>query len=157
MALPRATREFAAAWVRADAELCERAGAAFATPGAWRQRIRATLAEILAYLASDPDRARLYVAEAVYAGEELSKRRQASMARLAAMIDTAREDPTATTHPPSIVADGIAGGIWHQVHRLVYNGRAAELPAELPQLMYLVVLPYMGTRAAAQELGRPAR
>jgi AcrR family transcriptional regulator len=146
---------FAAIWETADAELCTRMGAAFAGADPWRSRMRAAVAAGLAFLAEDEGLARLYIADVFFAGGAARERRQASMERFAAMIDTGRREASSSFPTPAIVADGIAGGVWHCVYRLVASGRSSELPTELPQLMYLVVLPYLGVGVAEEELRNP--
>ena len=152
---PREQAEFAAAWEAANEELAERMTAAFAPAAAWRDRVRAALAAALDFLAEDEPRARLYVSEVLFAEEGVRRRRQSGMERLSAMIDCGREE-MGGRDLPSVVADGVAGGIWQCVHHAIRTGRTAELPADLPQLMYFVVLPYLGLEAAQEELRRPA-
>jgi hypothetical protein len=150
----RDQEEFAAVWEAANAELARRMAAAFERPGPWRDRIRAALDAALRFLSEDEERARLYVAEVLFAEEDVRRRRQSGMERLSAMIDRGRAE-AGDRALPSVVADGVAGGVWHCVHRFIRAGHTAALPEELPQLMYFVVLPYLGLDAALEELRRP--
>ena len=154
MRLP-AEERFAAAWDAADAEFGERMAAAFETSGPWRDRIRAALEAGLRFLAADAERARLYVADVNFAAADVRARRQAALARLGAMVDLGRGERRDPRRVPATIADGIVGGVWHRVQSLVGAGRVAELPDELPTLMYFVVLPYLGLEAAEEELRRP--
>ena len=147
---------FLAVWDVVDVELSRRVADAFEErPGPWRERFRAALDAGLRFLAADEGRARLYVTDALYAGEEVAERRRRSLQRLAELIDRARVEMADPERVPSLIADGIAGGIWHRVFRLVGAGRYAELPAELPDLMYVAVLPYCDAHVAEEEL-RPS-
>jgi AcrR family transcriptional regulator len=147
---------FTATWEATDAELWDRMASAFAAAEPWRTGMRAALTAALVYLAEDAATARLYVAEVFFAGEAVRERRRATMERFAAMIDLGRGESPGASSMPAMVADGVAGGVWHCVYQLVAAGRSSELPAELPKLMYLVVLPYLGVRAAEEELGIPS-
>lgn len=146
--------DFAAAWDRVDRLLQERMIAAFCGEEPWRERMRATLAVAFAFLAEDPERARLYVVDSLFAGEPVHKARHLAIERLGDMIDGGSEEAMALARPP-IVALGIAGAIWSHSHGLIRDGRVAELPGDLPQLMFFTVLPYLGTAAAHEELERP--
>jgi hypothetical protein len=146
---------FAAEWFKVDAELSERMGAAFVTEGPWRERIRTSCATALAYFAEDPARARLYVVDSLFAGKNVLDARQEAIERLGAMIDAGKAETTKLPGRPWIVAVAVAGGVWNRVQALIREERAAELPGELPQLMYFIVLPYLGTEIAFEELERP--
>lgn len=144
---------FAALWLEADAALREPVDEAFARPGAWRARIRAALAAELSFLAADEPRARLYVTEAVFAAEPVRSARRAAMRRRVGMLDAGRleaSDPDVSI----AIAEAIAGATWEHLNRAIRGGRAADLPADLGELTYLTVLPYLGARAAAAELRR---
>ena len=143
---------FAAAWDQVDGEVNRRMRAAFELPGEWEDQLRAALHAALAHLASDEGRARLYVAEVHYVDDRLRERQRAAMARLSATIDLGRAGASDAERVPEHISDAISGAIWHRVRHLVQTGRGAELPDEVPRLMYLAVQPYRGTAAAEAEL-----
>lgn len=151
---PSGQEEFAAEWEAANAELIRRMTAAFERPGPWRDRIRDALAAALRFLAEDEPRAHLYLTDVLFAEESVRRRRQSGMERLGEMIDLGRVE-AGDREFPSVMADGVAGGVWHCVHHFIRIGLTARLPQELPQLMYFVVLPYLGLEAAREELRRP--
>jgi AcrR family transcriptional regulator len=152
--LPEEREALAAAWEVANAELAERVKPAFGPPGSWRERMRRGLSAVLDFFAEDPVRARLYVAEVVFAGEGPRRDHRNAIDELGAMIDAGRTEPGARELTRTL-ADGVAGGIWHCLRDYVVDDRAGELPGMLPDLMYMIVLPYLGTEAAVQELRRP--
>jgi len=145
---------FAAVWTSIDVQLSVQMRSGFTVPGGWRERMRNALGVGLRFLAEDEGRARLYLAEFHFAGDGVRIPRASALERLAGLIDRGREEPTAPERLPGTLAEAIAGGIWHRVADLVRAGRAAELPDELPNLMYFVVMPFLGREAAQEERTR---
>lgn len=147
---------FAQIWAQANDCLIEAMTGAFDSGGEeWRQRVRAALVAGMGWLAAEPQVASLYVVNAIFAGDPVRHRRQEAIERLGRMIDGGRAHLPDPDRVPYSVAEGIAGGILHRAHLLVGTGRAAELPGEVGDLMYVVVLPYLGLAAAEVELLRP--
>jgi AcrR family transcriptional regulator len=139
--------------------LAERlAAASQAGDGAdWRTRMRLGLADFLGFCEDEPAIARALVVEVHVPGGEALMKRAAAMRRIAAFVDTAREElGDGQEAPPEITAEGIVAGI----HAVVYsrlaaasgNGAGAEFRSLLPELMHLAVLPYFGSEAAAAEM-----
>ena len=52
---------------------------------------------------------------------------------------------------PALAAETAIGGLYEVVYSLVLQGRTAELPALLPELLQTVLLPFVGAHAAAEE------
>lgn len=146
---------YAAVWDEVNFEFDQRVFPAVMEPGPWRDRARAALEAGLRFLAEDDARARLYVSEVMFAGAALRERRETAMRRMIALIDLGRAEAPDPEQVPDILADAIAGAIWHRANHLIRHGRSAELPSDLPQLLYLVLLPYLGSEVAQDELGRP--
>ena len=75
---------------------------------------------------------------------------------LAEVVDRGRFVTNAVREPPEVAAEGVVGAVFAVLHtRALEDGgeRFAEL---LGSLMNIVVLPYLGARAASRELSRPA-
>jgi AcrR family transcriptional regulator len=147
---------FAAVWDEVNFEMDQLLFPVVTKPGPWRERARAALEAALRFLAEDDSRACLYVSEAVFGGQALQERRVTALLRTSAMIDLGRAEAPDPERVPSVLADAIAGAIWHRAGYLIRRGQSADLPADLPQLLYLMFLPYLGTEAAQEELRRPA-
>ncbi len=142
--------------------VAERLGAAVARAGEgadWRSRMRAGLAELLAFCEDEPTVARALIVEVHVPGGEALLRRAAAMRRAAAFVDTARgELGEGEEAPPSITSEGIVAGI----HAVIYSrlatppegGGEPEFRPLLPELMHLAVLPYFGSEEAAAEMQR---
>jgi AcrR family transcriptional regulator len=146
---------FAAAWGGVDAEISDRMSTAYGRRGDWQDRLRDALSAGLEYLASDEDRAKVYVAEALYVSEGMRDRQREALTRLSSTVDLGRDaaGESGGRTPPGI-AEAVSGAIWHRVQQLVQTGRGAELPDQVSRFMYIAVLPYRGAMAAEAELGR---
>jgi AcrR family transcriptional regulator len=154
--------------------------AAYAGESSWRDGIRAALAALLALLDSEPELARVCVVEALGAGTLVLERRarvlQAAADALSAGAPSGRG--AAAGEPPLLTAETVVGGGFSVIHtrlllreqdsggaRARKGGSQRPRPAHAPapplgqllgQLMALILLPYLGPRAAGEELTRPA-
>ena len=58
---------------------------------------------------------------------------------------------TARAEPATPVAvEAVVGGCWQVLHHYVEGGRVAELPAAAPQLVFLLLAPFIGSQEAAR-------
>ncbi len=57
---------------------------------------------------------------------------------------------------PEVTAEGVVGAIFAVLHTRLLEGSEEPLTGLLGSLMSMVVLPYLGARAASAELSRPA-
>jgi AcrR family transcriptional regulator len=123
-------------------------------PG-WRDGIRAGLARLLMFLDDEPGLARVCVVEALGAGPTVLERRAQVLEELAAVIDRGRAFTSTTNQLPEVTAEGIVGAIFAVLHTRLLEGGKEPLTDLLGSLMSMVVLPYLGARAASSELSRP--
>jgi AcrR family transcriptional regulator len=145
---------FAAVWSSADDELAELLESTYeAEEGEWPRRLRATLDAFLSYLDSDPDRARLYVAEVQQVSDQMRARREQAQARLATYVDRGRDGRSGGA--PDHVAEAIAGAIWFRLESRMRRDEQGDLRSELPLMVYFAVLPFCGSEIANAELRRP--
>jgi AcrR family transcriptional regulator len=143
---------FLAAFDATAARLRQRieAAAAEAGPG-WRERLRGGIAELLRFIAEEPEEARMAIVEGRASSPDGLRRRDKLLDRFAGCIDAlVRED---LDEPPSaITAAGIVGGIESVLYSRLQKGEVGGLDALLPSLMYFAVLAYAGHEAAGEEL-----
>jgi AcrR family transcriptional regulator len=145
-----------AVWDAISAELLVLEEAAFGGSAPWRDRIRTVLEVQIEYFVEYPELARLYLAESLFCGEMMKRRRGVAISRLARMIDAGQGERDADDDRFE-GAEAVAGGVWGQMVQAVRAGEPKRLKEELPELMYLVVLPYLGRGAARRELGSAER
>ena len=129
---------------------------AYAGERGWRDGTRAALARLLVAMDEEPALAKLCVLEALAAGARVRERRAAVLARLAELVDRGGDVREPSKRPPPLTDVGVVGGVLAVLQaRLLGEGdrRFSEL---LGPLMSMIVLPYLGPRAARSELAKPA-
>ncbi len=143
---------------------------AYGSRRTWRERVRHGLAALLTFLDAEPQLARVCAIEALGAGRLVLARRAQVLDELIAALDTDAPRGRGASGKPLLTAEGVIGGAFSVIHgRLLEQGatdkqRVAEEaggdPAPLiqlhGQLMALIALPYLGPRAAGEELTRKA-
>lgn len=142
---------FSQVWEGFNTDFLQRTRAAYAAAGGWREGLRAAAWDYCRWLQEDELRARLFMTEPVFAGETVQASRDAVMAEF---VDLLQLGCGGGADVRSAHAEAVLGSIWVRVAALVRTGRFDKLPAGVPQMMYLVVLPYLGPDAAQEELRR---
>jgi len=135
-------------------EIIERLLAAFLTGSTWRERIRAVACAMFDFIEEDRRRARFMYIEVFAAGERAQTIREGGTAAMVELIDQGRQE---LEHPDRLsraTAEAIAGSVFRQIRAAIERDdpRANDL---MPQLMYSVVLPYLGAEEALRELEIP--
>lgn len=147
---------FLAALEQSVSQVGRAAREAYEREEVWREGIRAGLAELLVFLNADPALARLCLVEALGAGPRVLERRAEMLEELAELVDEGRFVTSAVREPPEVAAEGVVGAVFAVLHTRVLEGGGEPFTNLLGSLMNIVVLPYLGARAASRELTRPA-
>jgi AcrR family transcriptional regulator len=124
----------------------------------WPERIGLGLQTLLTALAEQPDGARVGMVECLSAGDASVTRLHSALARFVPILEEGRahgaeEGSIDVGQLPSQISAAVVGGIASIVHRRVLEGRTAELPALLPDLLYFALLPYLGQERAIAAAG----
>ncbi|HWX45041.1 MAG TPA: helix-turn-helix domain-containing protein [Solirubrobacteraceae bacterium] len=132
----------------------------------WRERVRDALEATLAFLDAEPELGYLCVVGALGGGTRALERRTLVVGRLVDAVHEGRLESRAQRRPERLVAEGVVGAVLAVVHaRMVECGpvrtrsrgdASKPLLALLNPLMGMIVLPYLGARAAELEQRRPA-
>jgi AcrR family transcriptional regulator len=115
----------------------------------WLDRVRGGAQAVVDLFAAEPSLARAVVVEVAAAGAEAQRRRWAAIGRFARLLEAGRE-PTGRELPPNtavMAVSAVSGLLFDELQA----GRAAELPERMPDLLFAVLVPYLGPRAAAAE------
>jgi AcrR family transcriptional regulator len=128
---------------------------AYEQESGWREGLRAALARVLMFMDEEPGLAKLCIVEALGAGERVLDCRAAVLDELAEVIDRGRSASNAMREPPEVTAEGVVGAIFAVLHTRVLEHGDQPLTDLLGSLMSMIVLPYLGARAAGRELARP--
>ena len=125
-------------------------------PGApWAERIAAGLGALLDDLAEHPDEARFAIVEVLAAGPKALARRDAALRQFTGFLDAGRAETSVEL--PGITSLSIAGGINELLYSEILHGAASRLPSRLPDLMFWIVLPFLGPERAEGERERVRR
>jgi AcrR family transcriptional regulator len=146
---------FLAAFEQAVTQAESLAREAYERESNWRDGVRSALAKLLIFMDAEPGLAKLVVVEALAAGDRVLERRAQALDELAGVVDQGRFLTNATREPPEVTAEGIVGGVFAVIHTRLLEGGKEPLTDLLGSLMSMVVLPYLGARAASRELSRP--
>lgn len=117
----------------------------------WSEKIGLGLATFLDRLAGDPALAHLCVVEVLAAGPPALAGRAAAMDAFRVFLEPGVQDAPEGLPVPALAAETVIGGAYEVVYSLVLEGRTAELPILLPDLLEIVLLPFVGAHAAAAE------
>lgn len=141
-----------AAYDEVVAEFCERVRAAHDDAGSWHDRIWAAGWAAMRFLREDPARARLFVVEVNGVGSRAQAHRDRMVQGLADLIDAGREELEDPGLVSRCTAEIAAGSIYGAMLAKVRGGWLERREDFLPELVYMAVLPYLGARAAEDEL-----
>ena len=121
----------------------------------WAQRLAAGLSALLVHLSEHPDEARFAIVEVLAAGPKALARRDAALRQFTGFIDAGRAETSVEL--PAITSLSLAGGVNELLYSEILHGAAARLPSRLPDLMFWLSLPFLGTEGAAAERERARR
>jgi len=113
-----------------------------------RQAIAATRA-VLAFLAAEPDLARLCLVESRAAGPAVTARFNEAVGEMAPLLRRGRGERPEGERLPASTEDSTIGSLVSLVHRKVAAGEAKQLEDLLPDCAELALLPYLGPSEAA--------
>jgi AcrR family transcriptional regulator len=143
---------FLAAYDQALGALYRGTSAAFssAPKAAWAERIRIALAAFLGMMAARPATARFCVVDVLAAGPSALARRDASVRQFAGLIDTGRAE--SALELPAVTALSLA--INELLYSEILHRAGAQLEARLPEIVFWVTQPFLGSDAAHAERRR---
>jgi AcrR family transcriptional regulator len=119
----------------------------------WAGRVASRIAALLAGLAANPDLASFALAGPPAAGGELSARHDVFLDELIEALTAGA--PKSARSPSAATRQGIAGGLAALILEKVEAGEGERLAELLPDLVELVLTPYLGRERAASEAERP--
>jgi AcrR family transcriptional regulator len=133
-------------------EFCSRVSAAYAGPRSWHDRIWAAAWAAMGFLREDALRARFFVVEVNGAGNRAQARRDRVLQGFADLIDAGREELEEPASMSRSTAEMVAGAIYGTILTKVKGGAIERGEDFLAELVYMAMMPYIGARAAEDEL-----
>ena len=110
----------------------------------WPQQAIAALRAALAFLAEEPDLARLCLLESRTAGPAATARFNEAVAELAPALARGRAERPEGARLPDSTEDSTLGSLVSLAQRKVAAGEAEQLDTMLPEFSELLLLPYLG-------------
>lgn len=135
----------------ADA-FCVCATSAYAGPRSWHDRIWAAAWAAMRFLQENPARARFLVVGVNGAGGRAQARRDLVLQGIADLIDAGRTEVPGAAAVSRSTAEMVTGAIYGTVMTKVRAGALERREDFLSELVYMAMMPYLGARAAEDEL-----
>jgi AcrR family transcriptional regulator len=123
----------------------------------WPERIAAGLRALVELLAVEADIARLSMVEVTAAGDDARARYRAALARFTPFLEEGREYSSQVEELPADTARFAIGGATSMIFDEIRAGRGPELKRILPDLVFAVLMPYLGPEEAEDEMRRVTR
>ncbi len=121
----------------------------------WLDRVERGLATIVELFAVEPELARTAIVEVAAAGADARQMHWDAVARFTQYLEEGRELSDGRELPENISLMS-AGAVSGLIFDELLAGRAEQLPAMLPDLLFAMLVPYIGPGAAAEEMRRVA-
>jgi AcrR family transcriptional regulator len=121
----------------------------------WPERVAAALRAMVQLLAAEADIARLTMVEASAAGDQTRQRYGEMLDRFTPFLEEGR-DYSEQEDLPADTARFAIGAATSMIFDEIRAGRGPELERILPELVFAVLMPYLGPDAAEAEMQRVA-
>ena len=121
----------------------------------WLERVRVGLATIVELFALDPELARTAIVEVAAAGADARQRHWNAIIRFTEFLEDGKELAGGRELPDNIALMA-AGAVSGLIFDELLTGRAERLPELLPDLLFAMLVPYIGPGAATNEMRRAA-
>jgi AcrR family transcriptional regulator len=123
----------------------------------WPEQIAAGLGALVELLSVEADIARMAMVEVTAAGDDARTRYRAALARFTPFLEQGRTYSGQGETLPADTARFAVGGATSMIFDEVRAGRGPELKRILPDLVFAVLMPYLGPEAAEDEMRRVTR
>jgi AcrR family transcriptional regulator len=122
----------------------------------WISRVRKGLGTLIQIFALEPELARTAVVEVAAAGADARKLHWDALNRFQGYLEAGRELGPDKELPEqiSVMAVGAVSGL---IFDELVAGRTEQLPELMPDLLFAMLVPYIGPSAAADEMRRAAQ
>ena len=122
----------------------------------WPDRIAAALRALVDLLSAEADIARMAMVEVTAVGEDARIRYRSALGRFTYCLEEGRRISPQGDELPADTAGFAIGGATSMIFDEIRAGRGPELRRILPDLVFAVLMPYLGPEAAEDEMRRVA-
>lgn len=131
------------------------AGAFEGAAGApWTERVVVALRAMVELLAAEADVARMVIVEVAAVGEDARIRYRMALDSFVPFLEEGRATLPGGDELPADTAQFAIGGGASLIYDEIRAGRGSELERILPDLVFAVTMPYLGAKAAEEEMKR---
>jgi AcrR family transcriptional regulator len=121
----------------------------------WRTGIRAAIAALFDFLASEPPFAHMALVEALIATPQTAESASRGTTPYAQMLLPGLEETSAGDRPPAVTIEAIAGGVSELCFSYALQRRITELSELVPRATYFALAPFVGAEAAGRIATEP--
>lgn len=118
----------------------------------WSEGVRRGLVALLEAIAEQPETAKMALVEVPPISPDAHARYRTTLERLASLLRGGREYLGEDEEPPPQVELMAVGGAEVILVDEVSAGRADQLPARMPEILFAILVPYLGPEDAAAEM-----
>jgi AcrR family transcriptional regulator len=145
-----------AAYERLLDRLVERLAGSYGTEDPWPIKVRLALEALLENLASEPELARMAAVDLPSAGPAAHGRYRDAVDRFLPFLREGRRYAERPKDLPGELDLMALGGAEAIIFDEIVAGRTSTLPALLPDILFAVLVPYLGPEEAVEEMRRAA-
>jgi AcrR family transcriptional regulator len=121
----------------------------------WRLGVRAGIAALFRFMASEPAYAHMALVDVLAATERTSERAFKGGTSYAQLLLPGLENAPNGAQPAEVMVEAIAGGIFELMLHHVLQNRTHELPVMVPRATYFALAPFIGAEAAGEAAVAP--
>jgi AcrR family transcriptional regulator len=120
----------------------------------WPERIIAAVRALVGLFMAEPDFARLITVEVLGAGHVALAHRDAALRQFAVFFEPGAASLPEALTDRQLLVQAVIGGLYEILYAQIMEGKTERLPELLPELVYCVLVPYLGhTQALAARDG----
>jgi AcrR family transcriptional regulator len=121
----------------------------------WPRAVAEGLCALIVFLHSEPAHAHLSIVDTFAASPETLDIRAEILKGFAVYLSPGERPPSADIDVPAIAAEAVVGGIWQVLHHYIESNCLDGLLEAAPQLVYLLLTPFIGAEEATKMALRP--
>jgi AcrR family transcriptional regulator len=114
----------------------------------WSERIASALRTVIEQFVAEPERARLVIVEVLAAGRIALERRDAALGRFAMFFEPGVASLPSEMISKETLTQAVIGGLYEALYTSIVEDQTDQLPGLVPDLLYCVLVPYLGHAAA---------
>jgi AcrR family transcriptional regulator len=122
----------------------------YAAQEKWPNAVRAAIAALFRFLASEPAFAHIALLDATTATSRTAERSNAGVNAFAQLLRPGMDNTPENARPRAVMIDAIAGGIFELCLHQAMRGRIQELPGQTVAATYIALAPFLGATQAAR-------